>query len=278
MRTKILLATSSLFFASCVTTTFQDTLVRAELEGPLPRSPVHLMGADTNFRMQGSVAFTVSPTTKYSVTLKNPDQSDDNGNSGHGRIVNWNHEMVMGTGEISILSGNHFRAFAGIQGDLNKNASWLGGGFILGHKYPFEVDATVGTTSLDRQLEGYRTTILTENCNGEDISTCTPSSKQYAAADTTVWDHAGVGFTRIGLTWSRRIDGPYCEFAWTTFSSIAHTIEGEWNYNAMSTLAGAGWAFPTPMGTVVAGGRLESLGETMYPSLHVQWTGEFPLD
>lgn len=263
---------------ACNSVTFQDNLVKAQLEGPLPRPPVHLPGRDTGtFSLQGSLALSVGSPEGADVKLLRPDQKDDLGNSGHARETTWDPGAFSGSGEVSLLAGRHLRLFAGMQGDLNKKASWLGAGLLLGNRRPLGIDLALGRTTLARELSGYRVTTLTDNCFEVDPS-CVPNSKSFVAPDTTVWDRTEATFTRFSLTWSPRGGGPWGEFAYTKFRDLARTIQGDWTYDGESYQAGAGWAFATPMGFLVAGLRAESLGEGIEPSLLLQFTGDVPLD
>lgn len=273
-----LLPGTALVLCACNTVTFQDTLVRAKLDGPLPRPPVHLPGRDSgSFSIQGSLALSVSSSDPVDVQLIQPDQSDDVGNEGHGRETTWDPGVVSGSGEVSLLMGKHVRAFAGMQGDLNKKASWIGGGLLLGNRRPLGVDLAVGRTTIARELQGYRITTLTDNCYEVDPE-CVPNSERFVAPDTTVWDRTEASFTRFALTWSPRGGGPWAEFAYTKFGDLARTIEGGWKYDGESYLFGAGYAYATPVGFLVGGIRAESLGEGIAPSLLLQFTGDVPLD
>lgn len=264
--------------SSCLSTTYQDTLIRAALDGPLPRPPVHLPNRDTSgLALQGSISISASGT-EHEVTLKNPDQSDGEGNWGHGRDVTWSHEAVMGSGEVSLLAGRHLRLFAGAQGDLATNALWAGAGIVLGRRIPLELSLSLGSTSLERELEGVRVTTLTDDCAEYDDLGCVPASSSSTGPDTTTWDRTDISFTRIGITLSRRDRGPWGEIAWTSLDKVARTVEGNWTYDATSLMLGGGWAFATPVGRLVAGARAETLGESFDPSLLLQWTGDLPLD
>lgn len=278
MRSIPILAGAVLVLTACNTVTFQDTLVRAQLEGPLPRPPVHLPGRDSaKFGLQGSLALSVSSSDPSDVKLLEPDKDDGYGNSGHGKETTWDHGAVSGSGEVSLLAGRHLRVFAGMQGDLNKKASWVGAGVLLGNRRPLGIDIAVGRTTLARELLGYRVTTLTDNCYDVD-RVCVPNSESYVAPDTTVWDRTEASFTRFSLTWSPRGGGPWGEFAFTKFQDLARTIQGGWNYDGESYQFGAGYAYPTPVGFLVAGIRAESLGEGITPSLLFQFTGDVPLD
>jgi len=280
MNPRILLPLLPVLLTACVTTTFQDTLVRASLDGPLPRAPVHLPGRDSSsMAIQGAFAFTATPQPRYDVTLIQPDKSDKDGNEGHGREVRWNHEVLMGSGEISLLAGRHVRLFAGAQGDLDKKAGWGGVGILLGRRTPLEIGIAMGSTTVSRELTGHRQTTRTDDCaDTNHDGVCDVVKTVIPGSDTTVWDRAQVPFTRVSLTLSPREGGPWGELGYTSFKEVAHTVEGGWQYGAESYQVGAGWSFPTPAGSVVAGGRIETLGESVVPSLLVQWTGELPLD
>lgn len=278
MRSLPYLTGAALVLGACNTVTFQDTLVRAKLEGPLPRPPVHLPRRDSSsFGIQGSLALSVSSADPADVQLLEPDQSDNVGNEGHGRETTWDHGVLSGSGEVSLLMGRHVRVFAGMQGDLDKKASWLGGGILLGNRRPLGIDLAVGRTTIARELSGYRVTTLTDNCYDVDRP-CVPTSESHVAPDTTVWDRTEAGFTRFSLTWTPRGGGPWAEFAFTKFSDLARTIEGGWKYDGESFQFGAGYAYATPAGFLVAGARAESLGEGISPSLVFQFTGDVPLD
>lgn len=273
------LAGTAMVLSACNTVTFQDNLVRAQLEGPLPRPPVHLPRRDSSsFGLQGSLALSISSSEPADVKLLEPDQEDDVGNSGHGRETTWDNGMVSGSGEISLLMGRHVRLFAGLQGDLDKKASWLGAGVLLGTRRPLGIDISMGRTTLARELSGYRVTTLTDNCWEVDRPDCVPTSESYVAPDTTVWDRTEATFTRFALTWSPRGGGPWGEFAFTKFGDLARTIQGGWKYDGESYQLGAGYAYATPAGFLVTGIRGESLGEGIVPSLVFQFTGDVPLD
>lgn len=273
----LLLLTPVFLLASCISTTYQDTLIRAELEGPLPRPPVHLPGKDSGFSIQGSLVLTGSPQSKHDVSLEEPDQTDGNGNWGHGRKVTWLQQPLMGSGEISLLYGGHLRGFLGLQGDLHAKAVWGGAGLVLGRKYPLEIAVSTGKTTLDRELEGVRQTTITETCD-DDSWGCTPQTKVIEGQVETEWDRSEVAFNRLALTWSGKDGGPWGEFALTSYTNLARTIEGNWKYDGSSTMVGAGWTFATPYGRLVTGLRAETLGESLDPSALVQWTGDFSLD
>lgn len=279
MKTPLVLSGAILVLTGCNTVTFQDTLVRAELEGPLPHPPVHLPGRDSStFRLQGSLALSATTPDPVDVQLLRPDQSDGSGNSGHGRVTTWDQGVVSGSGEVSLLLGNHVRVFGGLQGDLHKKAHWFGAGVLLGKKRPLEIALANGRTSLARELTGYRVTTLTDNCPETDSNRCIPNSESFRGTDTTEWDRTDVRFTRFSLTWTPRGGGPWAEFALTSFDALARTIEGGWTYDGESYQFGAGYAFATPAGFLVAGARAQSLGEGISPSLVLQFTGDVPLE
>lgn len=275
--TPLLLLFPVFLLSACISTTYQDTLIRAELDGPLPRPPVHLPGSDTGISIQGSLNLAVSPQSAHDVSLEEPDQSDGNGNWGHGRKVTWSQQPIMGSGEISLLCGRHLRGFIGLQGDLHAKAMWGGAGFILGRRFPLEIALSAGKTTLDRELEGVRQTTITETCDDQSWG-CTPQSRIIEGVPTTEWDRTDVAFQRLVLTWSRKDDGPWGELALTSYNDLARTIEGGWKYDGSSTMIGAGWTFATRYGRLVTGLRAETLGESFDPSGMIQWTGDFSLE
>lgn len=275
---RILLPAVPLLLSSCLSTTFHDTLVKASLEGPIPRPPVHLPSTDSGtFQIQGSLAIDATPMPEHDVQLLDPDKKDDIGNTGHGRDVEWTHGPVSASGEASLLLGRYWRLFAGFQGDLHAKASWFGAGLTLGRTNVLELSASGGSTAIKRELSGYREIALTEDCDGDELG-CTPSSQTTRNPDTTMWDREDVSFTRFAATFARRGGGPWGEAAFTTYEGLAHTIEGNWDYDAESLMLGAGWAFPTPYGMLAVGARAETIGESANPSAVFQWTGSMALD
>jgi len=278
MKQILLLSASPLLLASCLSTTFHDTLVRASLEGPIPRSPVHLPSPDSGtFQVQGNLSIDANPDPKRDVQLLDPDQKDDAGNTGHGRKVDWTHGPVTASAEASVLLGRHVRLFGGYQGDLHAKATWFGGGLSFGRVHVVELSLASGHTAVERELSGYRETVLTDDCTDGSLG-CVPASSSSRGADTTMWDREDVPFTRVSATLAHRGGGPWGELAMTTFKGLAHTVEGNWDYDAESILFGAGWAFPTPYGMLAVGGRAETLGESLNPSAVIQWTGSMSLD
>ncbi|MCB9496092.1 MAG: hypothetical protein H6686_04305 [Fibrobacteria bacterium] len=278
MHPSLRLAFLAPLLTSCLNATFHDTLVRAELEGPLPHAPVHLPGPDSGFAVQTSLAVNVSPTDRIEIQLLEPDKKDPDDNTGHARSVHWNRELVQGSGEVSVFLGRSIRLLGGIQGDLEKKSLWGGAGILLGKRYPLEIGFTAGNTSISRELEGNRITVLSEDCRDAELGTCSPSSQSFYGSDSTTWDRTDVPFNTISVTWSRRGGGPWLEGSRTQFTRLARTVEGDWTYDATNLRIGGGWTFPMELGTFVAGARVESMGEGLNPSLVAQWTGLFPLD
>lgn len=275
---RILLPAVPLLLSSCLTTTFHDTLVKASLEGPLPSLPVHLPSTDSaTFQIQGNLAINATPMPTLDVQLIDPDKKDDIGNTGHGREVEWTRGPVSASGEASVLLGRHWRLFAGLQGDMHAKATWFGAGLSLGKQNVLELSASGGNSAIKRELTGYREIVLTEDCDGEELG-CVPNADRTRNPDTTMWDREDVSFTRFGATFARRGGGPWGEAAFTTFEGLAHTIEGNWDYDAESLMFGAGWAFPTRYGMLAVGARAETIGESASPSAVFQWTGTMPLD
>lgn len=274
----LLLVSTPILLSSCLTTTFHDTLVRARLDGPLPSTPVYVPSSDTSrFQVQGSLSLDATSSPRIKVQLIEPNKEDDVGNTGFGKQVDWTRDDVSASGEVSLLLANQVRLFGGFQGNLDARASWFGGGFTFGKLDALELSIAGGTTTIGRELTGYRVIKKVDDCQGDDFD-CTPSTETTHGADTTIRERDDVAFTRLKATLARRGGGPWGEISYTTYNSVAHTIEGGWTYDVESFLFGAGWAFPVPVGHLVVGVRTETLGKDLNPSAVFQWTGAMSLD
>jgi len=261
--------------AACITS--QDQLLRSNTTMTLPLGAIHVPPRDSGIVLQGSVAIQASPGGSERVKLVPRNEfltvhtADQTSNlQGPSSLTT---SPVQVAAEGSIFLSEHLRLGGGIDASAKGAAPWGEVGLRFGKRVSVETFVAAGATRV-RNSTLWNIREVNDNAGswgggGDDsIVTETPVEQE-----GTSWQD----FVRLGIHVAARDGGPFAEFQVLSTGLLEPSPKARYLWGSSMQMFGAGWSQPTDYGTGTAYVRTLFTGETVIPSLGVQWTGELKL-